>query len=255
MAVTREIAQREQTQRTFEAFARRLAADPDSLLHKMIVIQAAHAERSDTHQAPGALTDAITNALETEVAREYTNPTCRGSLGLGNACRRCERCLDELKALEGFGSAVGTVSEPDPSGDTPIQTLAPKVAGEFKAGTLWVDGSTDEPATYTQTLPVAGYKNEQPAWVIELVNINKILEEAVMRQLDHIKVKYGADVDQRQLALARTATENAFYHSNRALYQPQRILEGPSSDKADAILRAAGSNAALSVEQLRERSQ
>lgn len=175
--------------------------------------QAAAAERADAFQLP-----------EIPDMTNYLNPVCRGSLALGNACRTCERCLEELKRLEGFGSA-------------PVYSLEASKA-------------TNTETHSHQGLPVAGYKKEQPAWAVDLVNINKALEEAVLRQVDHLKEKFTAEVDQRQVALARTKLEEAFYHLNRGIFQPSRLFDGPQADQADAILRAVGSQAALSSEAL-----
>ena len=94
-------------------------------------------------------------------------------------------------------------------------------------------------------LPVAGYKPTQPQWAVDLVNVNKALEEAVLRQIDHLKVRYPTELDQRSVAIARTQTEDMFMRLNRAIFQPQRILDGPTSVVADQILRAANSKAAL----------
>jgi len=33
----------------------------------------------------------------TKTMKKYKNPVCRGSIELGNACLKCERCADELK--------------------------------------------------------------------------------------------------------------------------------------------------------------
>lgn len=198
--------------------------------------QAAAAERADTFQIP-----------EFPDMPQYQNAVCRGSFALGSACKHCEKCLAELEAMRGFGAK-------SPLDDVPYM--------EAQAGGYVYDSKTPLPqVVFTpnpnvhQGLPVAGYKKEQPQWAVDLVNVNKGLEEAVLRQLDHLKTKFSADVDQRQVALARTKLEEAFYHANRAVFQPQRILEGPVSDQADAVLRAVGSNAALSVEALQERNR
>jgi hypothetical protein len=76
-------------------------------------------------------------------------------------------------------------------------------------------------------LPVAGYQ-PQPDENIELVNINKVLEERVLRQLDLLQG--FSDVDPRWLAIARSHIEQGFMAANRAVFRPARI-EGdlPSS--------------------------
>ena len=73
-------------------------------------------------------------------------------------------------------------------------------------------------------LPVAGYKPVQPAWAIEMVNQNKILEEKALRQLD-AHVAMASAVDQRAVAIARTQIQDGFMWLNRAVFQPSR-LEG-----------------------------
>lgn len=101
-----------------------------------------------------------------------------------------------------------------------------------------------------QGLPVAGYRKEQPQWAVDLVNVNKVLEEAILRQIDHLKVKYSSEVDQRDVAIAKTEIESAFTRLNRAVFRPERLADGRFSDLANSVLRAAGSRAALSVEEL-----
>lgn len=76
--------------------------------------------------------------------------------------------------------------------------------------------------TATAGLPVAGYKKTQPQWAIDLVNENKILEEQVLRQIEH-HVAGGNRLDQRGVALARTKIQEAFMGLNRAVFQPERI--------------------------------
>lgn len=71
-----------------------------------------------------------------------------------------------------------------------------------------------------QGLPVAGYR-PQSADKIEAVNVNKTLEEQVLRQFD---VLARLDhVDQRWLAIGRTAIEQGFMVANRAVFQPGRV--------------------------------
>lgn len=72
-------------------------------------------------------------------------------------------------------------------------------------------------------LPVAGYR-AQPQENVDLVNENKRLEEAVLRQIDkHVRNHGSKDIDQRMVALARTKTQEAFMWLNRAVFQPSRI--------------------------------
>lgn len=71
-------------------------------------------------------------------------------------------------------------------------------------------------------LPVHGYK-PQSAEAVRLVNENKKLEELMLRQLDEL-AKRG-DINQRWLAIGRTAIEQGFMAVNRAVFQPERITD------------------------------
>lgn len=74
--------------------------------------------------------------------------------------------------------------------------------------------------TSHKPLPVAGY-TEQPEDKVTAVNVNKEMEEVILRRLD--KLQGNARVDQRWLAIARTDIERGFMAFNRAIFQPQRI--------------------------------
>lgn len=79
-------------------------------------------------------------------------------------------------------------------------------------------------------LPVSGY-TAQPQSKIDEVNINKKLEETVLRRLDLLKAKANAAglplVDQRWLTHGRTLIEDGFMAVNRSIFQPERVkLEG-----------------------------
>ena len=69
-------------------------------------------------------------------------------------------------------------------------------------------------------LPISGYKPQNDDRV-SLVNINKDAEERVLRILDSLKE--DPDVDQRWLAIGRTAIENGFMAVNRAVFKPERV--------------------------------
>lgn len=69
-------------------------------------------------------------------------------------------------------------------------------------------------------MPVQGYTS-QPQWKVDLVNINKNMEERVLRHLDDMG--QSENVDGRWLAIGRTYIEQAFMAINRAVFQPQRI--------------------------------
>lgn len=67
---------------------------------------------------------------------------------------------------------------------------------------------------------IKGYTEQSPA-KLAVVNVNKIVEENVLRVLDELKDR--ADVDQRWLQIGRTQIEQGFMSVNRAVMQPQRI--------------------------------
>lgn len=69
-------------------------------------------------------------------------------------------------------------------------------------------------------LPVSGYTDQSTAKV-DLVNINKVAEERVLRILDELKTMDG--IDQRWLQTGRTQIEKGFMSVNRAVFQPTRI--------------------------------
>lgn len=69
-------------------------------------------------------------------------------------------------------------------------------------------------------LPVSGY-TKQSGDKVAAVNVNKELEENILRMLDHLKGR--ADVDQRWVAIGRTHIEQAFMAINRSIFQPQRV--------------------------------
>jgi len=78
-------------------------------------------------------------------------------------------------------------------------------------------------------LPVAGYL-PQSNDKVATVNINKELEERVLRQID--KMCLDQSNDQRMVALARTNIQQSFMWLNRAVFQPSRI--NLPEDKVDA---------------------
>lgn len=77
--------------------------------------------------------------------------------------------------------------------------------------------------------PVQGYKPLSQRKIDE-VNINKQLEETVLRRLDDLARLHGERfVDERWLKIGRTHIEQAFMAINRAIFQPERIkLESDS---------------------------
>ncbi len=69
-------------------------------------------------------------------------------------------------------------------------------------------------------LPVAGYR-PQDETALHLVNVNKHLEERVLRRLDFLADV--PEVDKRWLAIARTQFEQGFMAMNRAIFKPGRV--------------------------------
>lgn len=78
-------------------------------------------------------------------------------------------------------------------------------------------------------LPVPGYRT-QTREAVAVVTKNKELEEMVLRVLDELRdagVAVPGKIDQRWLAIGRTAIEQGFMAVNRAVFQPERVkLEG-----------------------------
>jgi hypothetical protein len=70
-----------------------------------------------------------------------------------------------------------------------------------------------------QGLPVAGYQPQTDA-NIAMVNVNKMLEEHLLRLMDQLQ---GKDVDWRWLQIGRTHIEQGFMAWNRAIFKPARI--------------------------------
>ncbi len=81
--------------------------------------------------------------------------------------------------------------------------------------------------TQHQGLPVAGYQPQTDAKVAA-VNVNKELEERVLRQIESLAA--DPQHDGRMLALGKTQIQQAFMWINRAVFQPARIaLPGDKS--------------------------
>lgn len=74
--------------------------------------------------------------------------------------------------------------------------------------------------TQHQGLPVAGYTTQSDDRVAT-VNINKQIEEQVLRRLDELQGIAG--IDGRWLAIGRTHVEQAFMAINRAVFRPTRV--------------------------------
>ena len=69
-------------------------------------------------------------------------------------------------------------------------------------------------------LPVEGYR-DQDLGSVALVNVNKRLEESILRALDGLaKVE---TIDKRWLAIGRTSIEQGFMAVNRSVFKPGRV--------------------------------
>lgn len=68
--------------------------------------------------------------------------------------------------------------------------------------------------------PIAGYTDQSEANK-QLVNINKQMEERLLRIVD--QQISSVDIDKRWTAIARTHFEEGFMALNRAVFKPQRI--------------------------------
>lgn len=78
-------------------------------------------------------------------------------------------------------------------------------------------------------LPVSGYKPQSDDKVA-VVNVNKALEERVLRQLDAMKGNIA--YDQRMVSIAYTGIQEAFMWANRAVFQPGRVMLPEDAESA-----------------------
>lgn len=77
-----------------------------------------------------------------------------------------------------------------------------------------------KPAGLLKGLPVSGYRPQHDE-AVQLVNLNKDIEERCLRAIDALSLM--ATIDKRMLAIGRTNLEQAFMWINRAIFQPSRI--------------------------------
>lgn len=80
------------------------------------------------------------------------------------------------------------------------------------------------------SLPVLGYQPQSES-AVDMVNVNKMLEETILRAMDD-HAKSGL-CDPRWLALARTGMEHSFMDWNRSIFKPKRVSlpEDPSPEQ------------------------
>lgn len=71
-----------------------------------------------------------------------------------------------------------------------------------------------------QGLPVRGYVG-QSNQNVDMVNVNKDIEERVLRRCDDMR--QFVEFDQRWISIAFTHFQEGFMALNRAIFQPQRI--------------------------------
>lgn len=69
-------------------------------------------------------------------------------------------------------------------------------------------------------LPVSGYR-PQNSLAIDLVNVNKAIEEAILRMLDQLQADPA--IDQKWLEFGREQIESGFMAVNRSIFKPSRV--------------------------------
>lgn len=69
-------------------------------------------------------------------------------------------------------------------------------------------------------MEVKGYRT-QTNDNVSLVNVNKTIEENVLRILDELAL--NSKVDARWLSIGRTHIEQGFMAVNRAIFKPERV--------------------------------
>jgi hypothetical protein len=74
----------------------------------------------------------------------------------------------------------------------------------------------------TMTAPIKGY-SAISIKSVDLVNINKQLEEQLLQRIELLESDEDLAVDKRCLAIAKTELQTAFMWLNRAIFKPQRI--------------------------------
>jgi hypothetical protein len=93
----------------------------------------------------------------------------------------------------------------------------------FSPRTAFLEGyKPEESPRQHEGLPVKGYQ-PQGSYAVHEVNCNKELEERVLRQVDMLASDKHLAVDQRWLAIGRTAIEQGFMAINRAVFKPARV--------------------------------
>ena len=78
---------------------------------------------------------------------------------------------------------------------------------------------TESELTHTGSQNVTGYR-PQPSENLALVNAVKEMERNFASWLGQVYLSAGVSLDPREVAMARTSLQYAFYHLNRAVFQP-----------------------------------
>jgi hypothetical protein len=118
---------------------------------------------------------------------------------------------------------AGTVLDPEVQ---PQETTMPTEDDKLLAHHRAQQQIADDPGKKGETAPgsttIHGYQTVTTDKAA-IVNANKILEEAVLQQIDMLMAKGFPTVDPRWLAIAKTNIEQGFMAMNRAVFQPQRL--------------------------------
>lgn len=109
--------------------------------------------------------------------------------------------------------------------DDNYQSISPKAA--FESGYVKMLSQSGQPSKAAEDpipvhtgLPVSGYRPQHDE-AVQLVNLNKEIEERCLRAIDVLSLM--VTIDNRMLAIGRTNLEQAFMWINRAIFQPSRI--------------------------------
>jgi hypothetical protein len=111
-------------------------------------------------------------------------------------------------------------SQPQAKADAPDARIdAPVADARTDAPVSDPNAKAQAEVAAMQGLPVQGYRSQTPA-TVGAVNTNKAIEEQSLRVLDVLKD--NPDVDQRWLAIGRTAIESGWMAVNRSVFKPDR---------------------------------
>jgi hypothetical protein len=164
----------------------------------------------------------MTTTITVQTADHAAHAVLVDDIGGPNAAHRVDVAPHSTHVLYIYKGRSAVIHEA--SGEQiVVADLAPAeaIAGDgFKMYAGREDVSVDASPATVAGLPVAGYRPQSKENVDD-VNVNKALEEIILRRLDDI-----ADArrcDPRWLAIGRTHIQEAFMAINRAIFQPQRV--------------------------------